>query len=128
MTTTLDTGPIDDDEIVMRRVRPSETTTDRPGGRERPSGQAFIQNGRDGDTSVYLKSETTAERILENNPGMYVCEVRVGDIRAEGLEIERSQREGDPGHCDIKGRKTRGKAREISRKSTWAPGHGPPSN
>lgn len=126
MTTSSEEGPIGLDEIVMRRVWTNELTSDETEeGRKRPSSQAFIQNGPDGDTSVYLKSETTAERILANHPNMYVAEVRVGDIQAEGLEVERTPKEGDPGHCNIKGRKTKSNTRRIARKSTWAPGHDP---
>jgi hypothetical protein len=109
----------------MRRVWTDEVTSDEPEGRQRPSSQAFVQNGPDGDTSVYLKSETTAEGILDNHPNMYVAEVRVEDIQAEGWEVERDPKEGEPGHCNIKGRKTKSNTRRIARKSTWAPGHGP---
>ena len=125
MTTSLEEEPVGDDEILMRRVWPDETTRDQPDGPIRPSSQAFIQDGKDGDASAYLRSETTAERILEGHPEMYVAEVKASDVRAEGLDVQRDPIEGDPGHCNIKGRKTTGRAREIARKSIWTTNHGP---
>ena len=56
--------PVEDSEIVMRRVRDSELTTDTEGGPERPASDVFIQGGPDGDTSVSLKSETSPEQLL----------------------------------------------------------------
>ena len=84
-----------------------------------------MQGGPEGNVSVYLASETTPERITRNYPGMYVALVEVSVIRALGLEVEREQIEEDPGHCNITGRKTRGKARAIARNSRWAEGFGP---
>ena len=51
-------------------------------GIRRPSSQAFIQGGPDGNVSVYLTSETTPERITRDYPGTYVAEVEISTIRA----------------------------------------------
>ena len=56
---------------------------------------------------------------------MYAALVEAGVIRALGLEVELDQAEEDPGHCNITGRKTRGKARAIARSSRCAEGFGP---
>ena len=118
--------PIGDGEIVMRRVQPDELTTDAEDGPTRPSSDAFKQDGTDGETSVYLRSETTAERLVARYPGTYMAEITVGEIRAQGLDVEREDITGDPGHCNIIGRKTRGRLRAMARASRWIPGHAPP--
>jgi hypothetical protein len=74
--------PIGDGEIVMRRVQPDELTTDAEDGPIRPSSDAFKQDGTDGETSVYLRSETTAERLVARYPDTYMAEITVGEIRA----------------------------------------------
>lgn len=108
----------------MRRVRIDEIITDED-GTPRPSSQAFKQDGPDGDVSVYLASETTPARITQDYPGTYVAEVDVGTIRAQGLDVERDPVPGEPGHCNITGRKSRSRARAIARSYRWAEGYGP---
>ena len=116
---------IEDGQVVMRRVRKSQTTTDTNDGPQRPTSDAFIQNGPDGETSVYLASETTPERITREYPDVYVAEVEVRAIRAQGLAVERDPILGDQGHCNIVGRKTRGRAVAIARSARWTQGYGP---
>ena len=116
---------IEDGQVVMRRVRKSQTTTDTNDGPQRPTSDAFIQNGPDGETSVYLASETTPERLTKEYPDAYVAEVEVRAIRAQSLDVERDPIPGDPGHCNIVGRKTRGRAVAIARSASWAHGYGP---
>ena len=125
MTTGPEFPGIEDSDLLMRRVRPSETTTDHDGGPQRPASDAFKQDGADGETSVYLLSETTPERITAEYPNVYVAIVDAGSLRQMGLEVERSGAEGESGHCVITGRKTRSILRAISRACHWAPGYGP---
>ena len=66
---------IEDSQVVMRRVRKSQKTKDTNDGPQRPTSDAFIQNGPDGETSVYLASETTPEHITKEYPDVYVAEV-----------------------------------------------------
>lgn len=111
----------------MRRIPTDEVTSDTLEGPLRPSSASFLQDGPDGDVSVYLESETTADKILEKYPGNYVARLSVGTIRDQGLEVERDDKLGDPGHCNIKGHKTRGKLRSIAKASEWVEGYGPPA-
>ena len=117
--------PVDDNEIVMRRVTPTGITRHEDQGTIRPSSDAFLQGGPEGDVSVYLASETTAERITSEYPGTYVTLVQVNVIRAQGLDVPREAFDGDPGHCNITGRKTSAKRRAIARSSSWAEGFSP---
>ena len=91
----------------MRRVRRQELTSDRENGPHRPSSDAFKQDGAEGETSVYLLSETTPGRITSNYRDVYVALIEAGTLRQMGLDVERSAIEGESGHCVITGRKTR---------------------
>ena len=114
-----------DHEIVVRRVRDYERTTDAEGGPERPSSDAFIQGGPDGNTSVSLKSETSPEQLLRGYRNTYLAELDVSVIRSLGLEVKRDPKDDDPGHCNITGRKTRGRAQRLARLSRCVPGYEP---
>ena len=125
MTTEPEPPEIEGSDLLMRRVRPSETTTDQEDGPRRPSSDAFKQDGAEGETSVYLLSETSPERITADYPGVYIAVIEVDVLRDLGLDVERSATEGEPGHCLITGRKTRSILRAISRACYWIPGYGP---
>jgi hypothetical protein len=115
-----------DTEMVMRRVPKLQLTRDEPNGPERPSSAAFLQDGPDGKVSVYLKSETTPEAVLGSRLETYLVEVQVGTITMEeGLEVIRTPKKGDLGHCDVIGRKTKSKRKHIAGASQWIPGFGP---
>lgn len=123
MTTGPEEGRLDDGLTLLRRVRDYEVLVEN--GNPRPSSQAFIQGGPDGNVSVYLASETTPERITRDYPDTYVAEVEIRTIRELCLEVEREPIEGDPGHRNITGRKTRTRARAIARNSQWTEGFAP---
>ena len=113
MTSPQDDPGINDDEVVVRRVSRREQIFDPDIGRRRPASQAFLQNGRDGLTSVYLMSKTTPEEVAADGDEEYLAAVRVGALRENGLGIIRTPESGGPGHCDITGRKTRGRLFQI---------------
>ena len=116
---------IRDNQTIMRRVRADQTTHRRDGAGKRPSSNAYIQGTPDSDVSVYLASETTPATITQHYPGTFVAEVAVSVIRRLGLEVERQPIPGDPGHCNIKGRKIRSIATEIAKSARWMQGYGP---
>ena len=126
MTTPQDDPGISDNEIVARRVADDQQTFDKDIGRRRPTSQAFLQGRRDGLTSVYLLSETTPETLAGGGSQNYLATVRVGILRENGLGIVRTPESGGPGHCDITGRKTRGRLAQIVMQAEWAPGYAPP--
>lgn len=103
MTAPRQEEPVNDNETVMRRVSRTEITSHEDDGIIRPSSDAFLRGGPEGDVSVFLASETTPERITINYPGMYVALVEVSVIRALGLEVEMDQIGEDSGHCNITG-------------------------
>ena len=126
MTSPQDDPGINDDEVVVRRVSRREQIFDPDVGRRRPASQAFLQNGRDGLTSVYLMSETTPEEVAADGDEEYLAAVRVGVLRANGLGIIRTPESGGPGHCDITGRKTRGRLVRIVMLTEWVAGYAAP--
>ena len=93
MTTQSVPCRLDDGLTILRRVRDYEVLEDQDGG-PRPSSQAFIQGGPDGNVSVHLASETTPERIIRDYPGTYIAEVEISTIRGQGLDVEREPIEG----------------------------------
>ena len=126
MTDPQDDLSIDDDEIAVRRISHRDQTFDTELGRRRPTTQAFLQNGRDGLTSVFLLTHTTPAEVAEDGKEEYLAAVRVGILRENGLGIVRSPESGGPGHCDITGRKTRGRLVRIVMQVEWVPGYAPP--
>ena len=115
MTGEFDDPSISNDSVVVRRIALSEHIFDETIGRRHPSSQAFMQSGRDGLVSVYLLSETTYETVAQAGSQRYLATVTVGALRENGLGIIRSPGPGGPGHCDITGRKTRGRLNNIAR-------------
>ena len=126
MTSLQDDPSIGDDEIVLRRVAQNEQFFDHRVGRVRPATSAFLQGGPDGLVSVYLMSETTIAVAAGGGSQEYLVAVSVGALRANGLGIIRTPESGGPGHCDITGRKTRGRLTRIVRQAQWLPGYAPP--
>ena len=123
MTSDNREGRLDDGLIVLRRARKNQTVMEDGG--IRPSSQVFKQGKPDDDVSVYLESETSPERITQNYPDVYVVEVEIGAIRSLDLDVIRDPVEGDPGHCNIVGHKSKGKTRALARMARWTKGHGP---
>ena len=117
---------IGDEEVVLRRVSERSYTFDENLGRLRPSSQAFLQNGPDGLVSVYLESETTHGAVAAEGPEPYLAAITVEELRELGLGIIRDPSSGGPGHCEITGRKTRGKLNRMAKQAQWIPGYAPP--
>jgi hypothetical protein len=120
-----DDSSISDDEVVLRRVAEDFVTDDQNIQRLRPSTQAFKQDGSDGLVSVYLISETKLATVADEGPEKYLASIRVGVLRELGLGVVRDPSSGGPGHCDITGRKTKGRLNQIVRKAEWVNGYAP---
>ncbi len=116
--------PLDDSLRVLRRITHRELFTEE-NGQIRITSQAFIQGTPDGNVSVYLSSETTPERVTRNRPNTFLAEISIAAIRALALDVQREPIDGDPGHCNITGRKTRGKARAMAEQAQWVLGYAP---
>ena len=124
MNQPAESEPLDDSLRVLRRITDRELLTEE-NGQTRITSQAFIQGTPDGNVSVYLSSETTPERVTRNRPNTFLAELTIAAIRALDLDVQREQIDDDPGHCNIVGRKTRGKARAMAEQAQWIPGYTP---
>ena len=102
MSVRQDLQPLADDLTIMRRVRPADVTHDSDGN-PRPISSVFRQGGPHGDVSVYLTSETTAEVITRDHPGTLLVELTIAEVRTQGLDVQREEIPGDPGHCNPPG-------------------------
>ena len=117
---------VGNDATVIRRVAHNQHLYDENLGYRRPSTEAFLQDGRNGLTSVYLLSETTPEDVAQGGSQPYQCTVSVSVLRENGFGIIRTPESGGPGHCDITGRKTKGRLNRITSHAQWVPGYAPP--
>ena len=95
--------PLDDDEVVYRRIPVNPSFYD-PERDSKPSPQAF--KPREDDTtgiSVFRAKYVTPEEVTSNPRGRpyYVAALRVGDLRAEGIEVLPRPNEDGPGHAEI---------------------------
>ncbi len=115
-------------EWVYRRVARDRHVYDENLRRRRPSSLAFVQGGRDGETSCYVVSETTPEVVASYGPEPYMVRVPVALIRANELEVVRSgsDEEDGPGHVDIVGRKTSSRVTSLAKAAEWVEGYEPP--
>ena len=74
---------------------------------------------------MYLISETKLATVADEGPEKYLASIRVGILRELGLGVVRDPSSGGPGHCDITGRKTKGRLNQIVRKAEWVNGYAP---
>ena len=102
----------------------NSSTTESVGSVRQPAHSC--KAGPDGLVSVYLMSETTIAVAAGGGSQEYLVAVSVGALRANGLGIIRTPESSGPGHCDITGRKTRGRLTRIVRQAQWLPGYAPP--
>ncbi len=118
--------PLDDNEIVYRRIPPGETWLQPP---DRITSANFkLEPGEQG-LSVYRASVVTPKEVLHRPgvpPGFRIAEARVGDIRQltkpEGdrqvplnLDVVAVADADDPGHAEIRGNITRSASRQLAK-------------
>ena len=125
MTTPNDDLTIGDNEVVIRRVGDDQHTFDNNIGRRRPATAAFLQDGADGLVSVYLLAETTPGAVAGEGGQPYQVTIRVRALRENGLGIIRTPERGGPRHCDVTGRKTKGRLNRIVKQAEWIPEYEP---
>jgi hypothetical protein len=96
------TDPIDDEELLYRRV-PASTGWYSPEAGLSP--QAFAPHKTLDATglSVYRGKYKSVEDVARGRPGRsyYVAVLRAGDLRAKGIEVVPRPAPGDPGHAEL---------------------------
>ena len=121
-----DDPAIPGDELVVRRVAQDGYTFDHNIGRTRPTGNAYLQDGREGQTSVHRLSKTTAAEVHALGQEPYLAVIQVQELRDEGLGIVFDPKPGEPGHSNITGHKGANLLRRIARKAWWEKEFSPP--
>ena len=124
MTTEARQGRLDDGLIVLRRVRDYEILREDDGSR-RPSSQAFMQNGPDGNVSVtrplrQLRSESPRTIRVRTSPRWRSAPSETRDWTWRENPARETR-----GHCNITGRTTESTTRAIARGSRWTTGYAP---
>jgi hypothetical protein len=115
--------PIGDDEVILRRIPPSElqpglkmdSTSPRPqGGLRANSVRLRTKDGETGLSCTCMR--LTSPRVHLDDlihddidpTGWMVCRICVRDVRRLGLEVIHKPTERDPGHCEIVGKSEQG--------------------
>lgn len=118
-------NPVGLGDRVYRRVAGDQYVSGPEPGSSRPSTQAFVQGGKDGNASAFLVSETTPEAVAGLGKEPYMVDVSADLIREVKLKLERVD-DGIPGHVDIVGRKTRSMLKQLVSDAKWVAGYEPP--
>ena len=96
------TDPIANDEILYRRIPVSQGWYDAT--LEHPVlAQAFTPTRHDSTGISLWRAKYRSLREAAQGPGKsyYVAVLRVGDLRANGIEVVSTTEEGGPGHVSI---------------------------
>lgn len=116
-----DDETIPDDELLWRRVLPSQIVADEETGRLRPSSAAF----RPSDSmSVSIASMTSVQVELEKTPEQSLAEFAVGFCRSLGCSVVRQPEPENPAHALVfggasKGCLTKTQAKQIAHRAQW---------
>ncbi|MGO9463723.1 MAG: hypothetical protein ACLQIB_24235 [Isosphaeraceae bacterium] len=87
-----------DDDRLLRRIRREQIISDdREAGRYRPMSMAF-REGADGEVSVYVRSLTTVEAVLEGHAEFSLAEITVGLARSVGCRVAKTPEDPNPAH------------------------------
>lgn len=115
-----DDPTIGNEQVFWRRVHATDVVPDENLGRKRSSSASFLQDGPDGDVSVYLASEAQSpQAVMQSGKESYLVSLTVGFVRALGLGIARDPSSGGPGHALLIGHKTRGMCSKMAKAATW---------
>ena len=117
--------PLHDGAVLLRRVSNQHLVSDDNEDRLRVTSAAFKQGGADGDVSVHLWPLVDYNHVARRGKEQYLVWLTVGDVRRAGLDVVFTPSDDEPGHCDIVGRKTGARARQLARASQWVTGYGP---
>jgi len=95
------TEPVEDDELLYRRVRREHFDPDKS---HEPSPMAFHPLPYDTTgISVFRARYTGPAQVVQNDRGKryYVAVLRAGDLRAHGIEVVAAPEGHPPGHAEL---------------------------
>ena len=103
-----DAEDIQDDDLLLRRITPSQHTALQPDGTRILTGFAFRE--RSHEFSMYVAKEVTPEKVLSCGfPTQEIVEVRAGDVRKLGYMIIREPDDCDASHVFARAREHKSK-------------------
>jgi hypothetical protein len=115
-------APIDDDDLVYRRIGPDKVVYSEKGG-SRPGSHAFenkVPHKLSGQLASIVDAQgLTPERYVKGMKGHGIVSLRVGYLRGKGQEVRLSPELGDPAHVDVVGEKPRSLRREFATEAEW---------
>ena len=98
-----DAEDIQDDDLLFRRITPSQHTAVQPDGTRILTSFAFREPNH--EFSMYVAKEVTREKVLSCGiPTQEIVEVRARDVRSLGYILVREPDDCDPSHVFAKAR------------------------
>jgi hypothetical protein len=86
-----------DDERLLRRIKKEQIIPDdKRADKYRPMSMAF--RDRAGEVSVYVRSLTTVEEVLEGHAQFSLAEITVGLARSAGCMVAKTPEDPNPAH------------------------------
>jgi hypothetical protein len=119
---------IDNEDHLLRRIRPDQIVEDKNTGNWRPSSAAFKDPNMSVDVEPMLISVGLDHTFtIKNTPTYSLVRLKAGDARAlDGITVEHrpiagdAQTEANPAHAEVVGKKTPGTANRLRDRSSWA--------
>jgi len=103
-----DAEDIQDDDLLLRRITPSQHTAVQPDGTRILTGFAFRE--RSHEFSMYVAKEVSPDKVLSCGfPTQEIVEVKAGDVRKLGYMIVREPDDCDASHVFAKAREHKSK-------------------
>lgn len=103
-----DAEDIEDDDLLLRRVTPSQHTSVQPDGTRILTSYAFRE--RTNEFSMYVAKEVTHQKVLSCGlPTQEIIEIEASDVRKLGYMIIREPDECDNSHVFAKARTVKSK-------------------
>ena len=117
-----DEGEISSDEVILRRVKSEDPNCVQPllSGGQRATSFAISNPPQQVGSSCSRLCLTSPRKLLDlvrhkqmNPADFLVCRMRVGDVRAVGLDVIALSTDKDPGHCEIRATSQQSFSRKI---------------
>ena len=110
---------IADDDVLYRRVSGLSATVDQLTGAERPTSACFSDSTQPEPTPMSwmlgsLLGDRSPESLVPRPGGDRLVSLRVGDVRALGLDIDLAPVEDDAAHVHVVGPKSQKVRRQLA--------------
>jgi hypothetical protein len=111
---------LEDDAVLLRRVRPDQIVDDQNLGARRPSSAPFKDTQMSVDAEPILKSLGLDKSFsLSKHKGYSLVGFTAGVARAHQQAVVVTPEDGNPAHTEVRGKKTQGIANALRDVSSW---------